>query len=359
MATISLCIVSRNEAENLKGLLESTKNLVNEIIYVDTGSKDNSIKIAEEFECKIFNYEQKEGEWIEGARNLSLAQATSEWILVLDSDERISTLDFEKIKNLTENKEYIGYYLIQRQYTNKIGVPGWISSKEDRYSESKIASGWYENPILRLFINDKRIKYKGRPHDLVDESVKAIGKTCLTDIPIHHFGVLENKSPEKIERNEKFLIEYLNDSNNNEKYYTCYQLASEYLAKNNLEEAKKYLNKCLELNENYAPALLNLGSIYIKEKNYDKAEKFIIEALKLETNAAAENNLGVIYSEKAEFNRALKKFQKAVELNPKSADYNFNIGIIYLKMHKENKAKPYFEKAIELNPEYKKRVQFN
>ncbi len=359
MPTISLCIIGRNEAENLKGLLEKTKSLVDEIIYVDTGSSDNSQEIAEKFSCKTFRYEQKEGEWIEGARNLGLDKATCEWILALDIDERISASDFENIKKLTERKEYAGYYLIQRQYTNKIGVPKWVSSKEDKYEESKAANGWFENPILRLFVNDKRIAYRGKPHDLVDESVKAIGKTCLTDIPIHHYGLLGKNYSEKNERNEKFLLDYLNDPNNKEKYFTCYQLASGYIAKNEIEKAKEYLRKCIELNLEYPAALSNLGSLYIREKNYDEAEKLIIRALNLKPDASAENNLGVIYSERGELNRALKKFQRALELNPRSADYNFNVGMVLLKMGKQKRAVPYFEKAVELNPEYNKKVSFN
>ena len=205
MVNLSLCVVTRNQENEIKNFLESIRDLVDEIIFVDTGSNDKTVEIANNFGCKVFNFEQKEGKWIEEARNLSISKASCEWILVLDSDERIASKDFGRIRGLMEkpeNKEYMGYYLIQRQYTNDIGVVGWKSSKGDSYKESMSANGWYENPILRIFRNDKRIKYEGKPHDLVDWSVKKIGKTCLTDIPIHHFGELNRNKTGKAARDK-------------------------------------------------------------------------------------------------------------------------------------------------------------
>ena len=46
MPTISLCMIVKDEEAYLAQCLESVKSLVNEIIIVDTGSKDNTVKIA-------------------------------------------------------------------------------------------------------------------------------------------------------------------------------------------------------------------------------------------------------------------------------------------------------------------------
>ncbi len=359
---VSLCVVTRNQEDSLGEFLESSKELADEIIFVDTGSRDKTPEIARNFGCKVFNFQQKEGDWIEEARNFSLAQAEGDWIIVLDSDEKISKKDFKKLRELAETDEYVGYYLIQRQYTNQTGAAGWVSSKGDSYEESRVAAGWYENPILRLFKNDKRVKYKGKPHDLVDESVKSIGKICMTDLPMHHFGELKRDKTGKADRNLNFLQQELKEQiekkDFDKLFYTYYQIACEYVGKNQLEEAEENLKKSIEHNPDYAPSLRNLAGIYIKEKKLEEAEKILIKSLNIEPNADAENNLGIIFSERKELNRAVKKFEKALEMNEKSADYNFNLGIVYLKMGKENKARAYFEKAIELNPEYSKRIKF-
>ncbi|MDD5193442.1 MAG: tetratricopeptide repeat protein [Candidatus Nanoarchaeia archaeon] len=354
---ISLCMVVKNEGKNLPEFFDNIKELVDEIILVDTGSDDDTIEIAEKYKCTIFKIEQREN-WIIEARNLSLEKASKEWILVLDADERISKKDFERLKKLSENEEFTGYYLIQRQYTNKIGEAGWISSKNDSYEESKIANGWHENPILRFFKNDKRIRYEGMPHDIVDKSVKKIGKTCLTDIPIHHFGDMNREEQNKPERNIKFLQRTL-EGESEERYFILFQLASELLGKGQIEEAIEHLEESLKLNPDYYLTFLNLGGAYIKLKRVDDAERILLRALKIKQTSEVYNNLGIIYSERNELNRALKKFEKALELNPNSADAYFNIGIIYLKNGKEKTSIPYFKKAIELNPGYANKVRLS
>lgn len=356
MTEISLCLVVKNEEKNLSEFFNNIKELVDEIILIDTGSTDRTIEIANENGCKIFNLKQGEN-WIIEARNLSLEKASKEWILVLDADEIIAKKDFKRLKELT-NDEFVGYYLIQRQYTDKIGEVGWKSSKNDDYYESKIANGWHENPILRFFKNDKRIKYEGMPHDIVDKSVKNIGKTCLTDIPIHHFGELRREESNKPERNIKFLKKTL-EGNPDEKYFVMFQIASELLGKGETEEAIKYLEESLKLNPDYYLSLLNLGGAYIKIKRLDDAEKILLKASKINPTSEIYNNLGVVYSNKNEMERALKKFEKAIELNPHSADAYFNIGITYIKKGKNEKAVLFFKKAIELNPEYSKKIQFS
>jgi len=357
MQTISLCIVVKNEAENLNSFLLHIKDLVDEIILVDTGSTDNTLEIAKKHNCKIFNFNQQD-KWIAEARNFSLSQAKGDWILILDPDERIAKEDFEKIKNLINNKEFVGYYLIQRQYNNDIGITGWISSLNDKYKESKIANGWYENPILRFFINNKNIKFEGEGHETIDKSIKNIGKVYLTDIPLHHYGELNRNKSNKSSRYLNHLKKEFDNPKRKDKFFILYQISCELIGQKRFKEAIKNLEESLKLNSNYSPTLTNLGGLYIKEKQFNKAEKILQKALLIKPSPDIYNNLGIIYSEKKEFDKSIKKFQKAISYNPQSADAHYNLGLVYLKKGKNNKAIPYLKKAIELNPEYAKKVRF-
>ena len=69
--------------------------------------------------------------------------------------------------------------------------------------------------------------------------------------------------------------------------------------------------------------------------------------------------MGIIYAKKKEFNRAIKKFNKTIELNPKSASAYFNLGMVYKEMGKTEKMREFLEKAVELNPKYKERLGFS
>ena len=79
MATISLCMIVRDEEQVLARCLDSICGIVDEIILVDTGSVDQTIRIAGRYTEKIFRFP-----WIDdfsAARNFSLEQATMDFCM--------------------------------------------------------------------------------------------------------------------------------------------------------------------------------------------------------------------------------------------------------------------------------------
>ena len=87
MSSVSLVMIVKNEESTLERCLESVKNIVDEIVIVDTGSVDNTKEIAQRFNAKIYDFE-----WcndFSAARNYALSKATGEIRLVLDADEYI------------------------------------------------------------------------------------------------------------------------------------------------------------------------------------------------------------------------------------------------------------------------------
>ena len=98
MATISLCMIVKNEEATLERCLASIQDIVDEIILVDTGSTDKTKEIAQEFSAKIYDFQ-----WIDdfsAARNYSFSQATMDYILWLDADDIILPEDGQKLKEL-------------------------------------------------------------------------------------------------------------------------------------------------------------------------------------------------------------------------------------------------------------------
>src|SRR3989344_2135515 len=96
--TISLCMIAKNEEKHLEECLNSVKELVDEVIIVDTGSTDKTKQIAKKFNAKIYDFK-----WVDdfsAARNESLKHATKDWILVLDADEVLDKEALKVIKNV-------------------------------------------------------------------------------------------------------------------------------------------------------------------------------------------------------------------------------------------------------------------
>ena len=78
MITISLCMIVKNEERVLKRCLDSVRDLVDEIIIVDTGSTDATKRIAAGYTDKIYDFT-----WIDdfsAARNFAFSKATKEYI---------------------------------------------------------------------------------------------------------------------------------------------------------------------------------------------------------------------------------------------------------------------------------------
>lgn len=103
---LSLAMIAKNEARCLARCLQSVQKVVDEIIVTDTGSTDGTVKIAEQYGAKISHFT-----WINdfaAARNHALAQATGDWILVLDADEHASPALASEIRAFIQGPRQIG-----------------------------------------------------------------------------------------------------------------------------------------------------------------------------------------------------------------------------------------------------------
>lgn len=104
MITISLCMIVKNEEDILSRCLDSVKNIVDEVIIIDTGSTDNTKAIASKYTDRIFDFQ-----WIDdfaAARNAAFTNATMDYILWLDADDVIEDDDYKKFIELKETIDF-------------------------------------------------------------------------------------------------------------------------------------------------------------------------------------------------------------------------------------------------------------
>jgi len=86
MEKLSVIITTFNEAKHIKGVLESVQ-WADEVIVVDSYSTDATMELAEKFPTKIF---QRKYVSPADQKNWAIPQATHNWILILDADERVT-----------------------------------------------------------------------------------------------------------------------------------------------------------------------------------------------------------------------------------------------------------------------------
>lgn len=152
MQKISACIIGYNEEKKIEDCLRSLQGIVDEIIYVDSYSQDQSVEIARQYTEKIF-YKKFEG-YVQ-QKNFAVACASYNWILSLDCDERLSLELQEQIKNEKKNldtKNFCAYRCKRRTFY----VYRWIYH-----------SGWYPDYKIRLFHKDFCSWQGENPHDKV------------------------------------------------------------------------------------------------------------------------------------------------------------------------------------------------
>ncbi len=101
MPSISVCMIVKNEEENLERCLKSLYDLTDEVVIVDTGSTDRTKEIAAKYTSRIYDFD-----WIDdfsAARNFAFKKASMEYIYSADADEVLDEENRKKFRQLKEN----------------------------------------------------------------------------------------------------------------------------------------------------------------------------------------------------------------------------------------------------------------
>ena len=164
---LSVVIITLNEAKNIQRCLDSVTSLADEIIVVDSYSKDNTAQICSQYSKLKFIRNTFEGHIQQ--KNFALDQASHDFVLSLDADESLSGHLLDEIRKIKDDATSDGYLI------NRLNV---YCGKEIRHC------GWYPDRKLRLF-NRHKARWGGQnPHDkvIMKEGTK---KSALTGDLIH------------------------------------------------------------------------------------------------------------------------------------------------------------------------------
>lgn len=141
MPRISAIVISKNSEEVIAGCLESLK-FCDEIIVVDSSSEDKTISLAQKFGAKTYSIL---GLDFSQLRNLGLEKATGDWVLYVDTDERVTSELARNIKYQISNIKYknVAAYKLKRKnfYFGKNEWP--YIEKLERLFKKKNLRSWY------------------------------------------------------------------------------------------------------------------------------------------------------------------------------------------------------------------------
>jgi glycosyltransferase involved in cell wall biosynthesis len=166
---ISLCIITLNEAENLRRCLLSAAELVDEIVILDSGSTDATANISAEFKARFLHQD-----WLGyvAQKNQVLSFAQHNWVLSLDADEELSPRLREEIRALKASGP-------------AAQVSGFEMPRCVLYEGRWIRHGdWYPDRLVRLFRRERVRFAGGRVHERLEVS----GEIRKLAGDLHHYS---------------------------------------------------------------------------------------------------------------------------------------------------------------------------
>ena len=143
---------------------------------------------------------------------------------------------------------------------------------------------------------------------------------------------------------------------NNKKNLTTdesFALALQNHKNNNLRVAKKLYNEILKSSPYYQGIYNNLGILYYQLGEFQKAIKCFKKAIKIQPNdSAAHNNLGHVFTRLEKNQKAISCFEKAIQIKPNYADAYYNLANTFKVLGEYQKATSFYAKVIQINPNH-------
>ena len=349
--TLSLCLIGKNETDELGGLLSSIIPVVDEIIFVDTGSTDCTVEVAESFGCSIYHFDWNNN--FSDARNFALSKATSDWIVVMDPDERIARSDLWNLRALSyEQADNIAFQLVTFNYTDSSTVANWTGTYPQYKYLSRGFTGWVPSVKCRVFKNDGITEFRGDIHEMVEESLRERDFNLVQNnsIPIHHYGkVRKDKLLDKEFVQLELGVKKVKEQPKNAVYW--HELGVQYMTFGDMVNARDCFHQAISIRPEIVDPWYNLAIIALEFGDIEEAQQYFQETVDvMDSHHDAHNNLGRLLLNKGESDRAAHHFKSAIRYNPMFAQPYINLGLLHKDRGEIDKAIKLFESAIRINP---------
>ncbi len=349
---LSLCMIIKNEEENLDSCLKSVQTLVDEIIVVDTGSTDRTMEIARSYGTKIHIFPWNDD--FSSARNESLKYASGEWILVLDADEVLDVNDHTGIRQLIEAKGVDAYRMVQRTYLKRSTCADWISLEKET-ELARGCHGYMNSHLVRLFRNNKQICFKGRVHEQVEIDLLSRNKVIVTtDMPIHHYGNI--LSPDSLRNKQELYLRIGYDKLKDHPFdnNTLCALGVVHLELGQVKEAEEVLRRAYEISPKNIRVAFNFAIALYRLNKMQEASKIYERIIKMDpTYTGAYNNLSqILERQSGTFDRRKRLFVEAIHHNPRRHTLRYNYGVNLERENLIDEAEEQYMAALDIDPDF-------
>ncbi|MCM1173593.1 MAG: glycosyltransferase [Blautia sp.] len=347
MLPISVCIIAKNEEKHIAECLKRLKPFHYEIVLVDTGSTDGTLKIAADYTDRIYHFT-----WIDdfsAARNFAADRASNDWILSIDCDEYLESIDENELSELMrQHPEETGRILLR-----------------NRFEQGGLTS--FENVRLCRLFNRKSYCFTGAIHEQVTQKDASpdIVRAFAAPITVLHVGYdgSEEEMQAKSRRNITLLEQELASAGPDA--YLYYQLGQSCMRLKDYDKACEWFDLGLSMDidpaQDYVQNMVESYGYCLLDR------KRPAEALRLENiydifavRADFVFLMGLIYMNNGLFTEAIAEFQKSTTMKQFSVEginsyrARYNIGVIYECTGHPKEAQKYYRMCGNFEPARKR-----
>ena len=297
---LSACMIVKDEEAHLARCLRSIRGAVDEIIVVDTGSRDATVEIARSFDAHVYFCPWEDNFSI--PRNVSIEHAKGEWIFLIDADEQLESAARHTMQKLVRNKTLLGYAVLIEMH------PDWTPMRS-----------------LRLFRNTPCLRFRGVFHEELTVPPDSGDRVMPADIRIIHTPFNEEITDRKYERNvtllRKHLSEYPDDA------YQMLDLARLYLGNDAVAEAEILLQRARGI-------IFDHTTLYSRQK-LEVCRSFYYSL-----------HYGCLLKKNSDIRERLAVCQEAIETLPDCPLFYYHAANLYYALQQYEAAIGHFKKCI-------------
>ena len=340
MATISLCMIVKNEEMHIARCLNSIAGLVEEIIIVDTGSTDRTVEIVSDYTSKVYSYPWTDD--FSDARNYSFSKASMDYCMWLDADDILQETEKDKFLQLKQSLSSDTDIVMMKYNTafDEAGMPSFSYFRE------------------RWIRNSSKYRWIGAVHEVIPPN----GKVLYSDIAICHKKISAGNPDRNLKIYQKMLAEgKLFDAR--QQYYYGRELYYHRQYREAVSVFEQFLDSPEGWIENKIEACSICAECYSQLGEEDSALITLLRSMSFDLpRAELCCDIGKYFLEHGNYRNAIYWYKTALHIQkneysggfvlPDCYDYIpfLQLCVCYDKMGNQQKAKEYNEKAGACKP---------
>ncbi len=349
--TISLCMIVRDEERVLEACLQSAKPWFDEIIVVDTGSRDRTVEIAQQQGARVFHFP-----WCDdfsAARNESLRHATGEWVFWMDADDTLPAECGAKLRELAVlAEERTTGFIVQVQIP---AAPGEV--------------GFTIVDHVKLFRNRPELRFTGRIHEQILEPIhKTGGRVERSDAFVVHSGYDYSPVGQEKKRVRDLTLLEKDLADRPAHPFVLFNIGMTAYHMKDYAKAIDALEQCLQMSKPQESTVRKvyamLAGCYSEQRQFEAAKAYIERGLAIYPHdPELLFRAGAIYRELGDLERAAHSYVTllthreqghvdSLDVTMTGFKAHHNLALIYQDMDRLEDAEGHFRQAVTLEPNF-------